>query len=175
MNDILKIANDSLKLVLSSTNETANNSVETTPKNVVLTIVILIVIATSFYFIVRTILLSIKESRKLSLQHEEKMQELNIIKEERKWLLDFCYDMAKKKESETKDFFEETTITETTKSSTNGKSSEKEETTIREVNTTIKENKEEKHKEETISLDQIRHECWLIIKQMNAIKDLTNP
>lgn len=205
MNDTLRIANDSLKVVLSSANESANNSSVTT-EDIVLTIVVLVVIAAGFYYIVKAVLVSVENSREKSFRHEEEMHNLNRIKEERKQLLDFCYDMAMKKESATKDFVKETTITEMTKTSTKGTSTEKddeqsidsstkaksvdndksentesstkgtstenEEISSSVVNTTTKEYKEAKHEGGTITLDQIRQECWLIIKKMNDINDL---
>lgn len=103
MNDTLRIANDSLNIVLSSSNAVAKESSEITDNDVayiLCILAILIVIAASLYFIVRAILSSFKESRDLSYKHEKEMQELNIIKEERKRLMEFCYDMSQKKESE---------------------------------------------------------------------------
>ena len=209
MNDTLRIANDSLNIVLSSSNAVAQESSEITANDVayiLCILAILIVIAAGIYYTLRMILSAIKKSREMSLQHEERMLELNRTKEERKNLLDFCYEMAKKKESATKDFFKETTITETTKTSTkgtssgketkqttdsstniksaenenarttessnNGTSADKEDTSSCVVNTTTKENKEVEHIDGTITLDQIRQECWLIIKKMNDVNDL---
>lgn len=100
MNDTLRIANDSLKVVLSPMNEAVNNSGETTFEDIAFTIAVLIVIAASLYLIVRAILSSFKESRELSYKHEKEMLELNINKEERKRLMEFCYNLSQKKESE---------------------------------------------------------------------------
>lgn len=172
MNDTLRIANDSLKVVLSSTNGAQNSSATTWEDIIYLlcVIVILVVIAEGFYFTVRIILESIERSRENSLKHEEKMHDLNRTKEERKQLLDFCYDMAKKKESETKDFIKKTTTT-VKKNTTDAKTSiEKEEKSTLVTNTMMEGENAGGNTEKTITLDQIRHECWQIIKQKNEIK-----
>lgn len=94
-------------------------------RNALTTIVIFVVVAVTVIIIVRCIIISLANTRLSLYKHEEEMHNLNRVKEERKQLLDFCYDMAKKKESES---------------------------------------------EKTSPLDQIHHECWLIIKQMNEIR-----
>lgn len=170
MNDTLRIANDSLKVVLSSASESANNSSVTTTEDIVLTIVVLIVIAAGFYYLVKAVLVFVEKSREKSFRHEEDMHNLNRIKEERKQLLDFCYDMAKKKESETKDFIKKTTTTVKTNTTDAKTSTEKEEKSTLVTNTMMEGENAGGNTEKTITLDQIRHECWQIIKQKNEIK-----
>lgn len=197
MNDTIQIANDTLCVAISAFNGAKQNinNIDMWKNICVLIVVAVIVIAITQLI-----------AKICSQFHEKDMLKLNSEKEERKQLLDFCYEMAKKKESATKDYIKETTITETTKTTTKGTSAEKgeeqttnsstkvksaeneetettessnkgtstenEETSSSVVNTTTKENKEVEHKEGTITLDQIRQECWLIIKKMNDINDL---
>lgn len=175
MNDTLRIANDSLNIVLSSSTAVAQESSKITANDVayiLCVLAILIVIAAGIYYTLRMILSAIKESRELSLQHEEKMLELNKTMEERKKLLDFCYDMAKKKESDTKDFIKKTTTTVKTNASDAKTSTETEEKSTIVTNTVMDGENAVGNTEKTITLDQIRHECWLIIKKMNNVNDL---
>lgn len=126
MNDTIQIANDSLKVAISTFNGTKLyiDNIEMWKLLGIFMVVVVVVIT------IAQIIFKI-----CSQQHEEKMHNLNRIKEERKQLLDFCYDMAKKKESDTK---------------------------------------EDTKEKDLISLNQIRHECWLIIKTMNGIRILGN-
>lgn len=82
------------------------NKTFTIPDNMIYNFCILaafVVVAVCVYNIWKITMSRIEEMRQASITHEEDMLELNRIKEERKRLLDFCYDMAQKKESETKE------------------------------------------------------------------------
>lgn len=110
MNDTLRLANDSLNITLTNVNKVAEATSETTLEDVFYVygvLFILLVIAVSIYYGVKVVVSSITEIRKASFKHEEEMQKLNRIKEERKDLLKFCYNLAQKKESETKEASQE--------------------------------------------------------------------
>lgn len=162
MNDTIQIANDSLKVALSVINcdKQSFNDFHLWKCVVSLLIVAVIVIAITQLI-----------AKICSHIHEKDMLKLNREKEERKQLLDFCYEMAKKKESETKDFIKKTTTTVKTNTTDAKTSTEKEEKSTLVTNTMMEGENAGGNTEKTITLDQIRHECWQIIKHMNKMED----
>lgn len=84
-------------------------------------------------------------------KHEKEMKKLEKENAERQQLLDFCYKLAEKKESETMDCVKKTTTKTTTKDET-----------VTEVT-----NAEGGKIDGTITLNQIRQDCWKIVERLS--------
>lgn len=176
MNDTIQIANDTLKVAMKMIDSANQNPISPEMWDSLCVMGIFVVIAATIAYSVRTISSTIENSRAKSLNHEKDMHNLNKIKEERKELLKFCYDMAKKKESETREAEKEPqkdiqklvhdkvykTLGSALNVSDNNPPKGDEG-----KNTEVSSNSP---KIQDITLDQIRQECWLIIKQLNGIK-----
>lgn len=91
--------------------------------------------------------------------NEKEMKKLEKENAERQRLLDFCYKLAEKKESETMDFVKKTTTKTTTKDG--------EETITKDETVTELTNTEGGRIDVTITLDQIRQDCWKIIEKLS--------
>lgn len=168
MHDTLRIVNDSINVALLYGKETpgTSNTHELCMAGVMGFSVLVVCI------IVCQICKSIETSRQNKLNHEVDMLKLNSIKEERKQLLEFCYKMALKKESDTRESVKqpEKNIPKLVHDKAydrldaafcredKGKSTEG--VTSQNPGITPK-NKDSEY----ISLDQIRQECWTIIKE----------
>lgn len=162
MNDTIQIANDTLSVAISAFNGAKQNINNIDMwKNVCVLIVVAVIVIAITQLIAKI----------CSQFHEKDMLKLNSEKEERKQLLDFCYEMAKKKESETKDFIKKTTTTVKTNTTDAKTTTEKEEKSTLVTNTMMGGENAGGNTENTITLDQILHECWQIIKQKNKIEE----
>lgn len=92
-------------------------------------------------------------------KHEKEMKKLEKENAERQRLLDFCYKLAEKKESETMDCVKKTTTKTTTK---DGVGTITKDETVTEVT-----NAEGGKIDGTTTLNQIRQDCWKIIDKLS--------
>lgn len=169
MNDTLRIVTDSINVVLSH----GKGTTDTQSLHEYCVLSGIIVAALAVCVIVWQICKFLGTARKTKLDHERDMLIVHRIKEERKQLLDFCYKMAEKKESDTRETAKhpdkdiqkllhdkvydklETTFSKSDRNpSTNG-----DEGNNTEVTSNVKD-------PNYITLDQIRQDCWKIINDL---------